>query len=118
VETSSRTLRLALIERARVAREAAEARRSLAVAAARRVCQSLVSRGAVGEAWLVGSAAWGGFGDGSDVDVVVRGLEARAVADVADELARATDLPVDLLRWEELPPSFQARVIADGSRLA
>jgi predicted nucleotidyltransferase len=118
VETSPRTLRKVLIERARVAREGAEAQRACAVAAARRACESLVAGGSIGEAWLVGSAAWGGFGAGSDLDVVVRGLRAAAAAEVADELARAAGVHVDLLRWEEIPPSLQARAIAEGTRLA
>lgn len=118
VETSPRTLRHALIERARVAREAAEATRAHAVTAARRVCEGLVARGVVREAWLIGSAAWGGFGVRSDLDIVVCGLDRSAAPEVADELVRDTGLPVDLLRWEEISPSLQARARSEGSRLA
>ena len=74
--------------------------------------------GTIAEAWLVGSAAWGGFGVRSDLDVVVRGLASEAVDEVADGLVVATGLPVDVLRIEELSERFAQRVVTEGERLA
>jgi predicted nucleotidyltransferase len=65
-------------------------------------------------AWLIGSLAWGGFGPRSDVDLVVEGLAAAHRVLLADRLGESTGRSVDLLPFEELPPAFQARVLAEG----
>jgi predicted nucleotidyltransferase len=65
-------------------------------------------------AWLIGSLAWGGFGVRSDVDVVVEGLAPRESTELELALVRRLGLPVDLLRFEELPESFRARVQREG----
>jgi predicted nucleotidyltransferase len=67
--------------------------------------------------WLIGSLAWGGFGERSDVDVVVRGATPASACRLEVELTQAIRLPVDVLRLEDLPPSFQERVERDGLRL-
>lgn len=67
-----------------------------------------------GRAWLIGSLAWGGFGPRSDVDLVVEGLADADRIALADRLGEATGRSVDLLLLEELPPAFQARVLAEG----
>lgn len=65
-------------------------------------------------AWLIGSLAWGGFGERSDVDVVVRGLEPAQAVRLERELARAAQAPVDLLDLDSLPADFRARVLEEG----
>jgi predicted nucleotidyltransferase len=115
---TARALRETLTARKRVERQRDEERREHAVSVLRMRCAELVARGTVAEAWLVGSAAWGGFGVRSDVDVVVRGLEPTACIDVADGLCAAAGVEVDLLRLEDLPERFRARVLAEGERLA
>lgn len=65
-------------------------------------------------AWLIGSLAWGGFGERSDVDVVVAGLSAADATRLEPLLVRVAGVPVDLLHLETLPESFRARVVSEG----
>jgi len=65
-------------------------------------------------AWLIGSLAHGTFGAASDVDLVVAGLEPEAAASLGLALADRLAARVDLLRLEELRPSFRDRVLAEG----
>ncbi len=101
---------------ARAARWSAECAR--VVSAARAACEALVRDGVVDAAWLVGSAAWGGWGERSDVDVVVRALDPRDFVAAWDRLGDAAGVHVDLLRIEELADGFRARVERDGVRMA
>jgi predicted nucleotidyltransferase len=66
------------------------------------------------EAWLIGSLAWGGFGEHSDVDVVVRNTSAVEATRLELALTRVVGVPVDLLRFEDLPAAFGARVEHEG----
>jgi predicted nucleotidyltransferase len=68
-------------------------------------------------AWLVGSLAWGGFGERSDVDVVVRGMGDARVAALWGVLVDTLDASVDVLRLEDLPEDFRRRVLTEGVRL-
>ena len=113
-------LRRTLVARSSAVRAASEIRRDLAVKAITDVATELARRGMVVEAWLIGSAAWGGFGLRSDVDVVVRGLAVseRAMAENAFSERVGAGVGVDLLRWEELPEGFCERVLGEGVRLA
>jgi predicted nucleotidyltransferase len=74
-------------------------------------------QGRLDAAWLVGSLAWGGFGERSDVDVVARGVDAARVGAVWADLMDALDARVDLLRLEDLPEAFRDRVLSEGKRL-
>jgi predicted nucleotidyltransferase len=65
-------------------------------------------------AWLIGSLAWGGFGERSDVDLVFRGVAPAEALALEAALAVTAEAPIDLLVFEALPPSFQARVLAEG----
>ncbi len=67
--------------------------------------------------WLIGSLAWGGFGEGSDVDLVVEGLDAAEASALTAHLIFALPVPAHVLRLEELSPSFRARVLAEGHEL-
>lgn len=111
-------LRRTLAARATRSRADAEDRRARAVDAAHAMCRELVAEGAIAEAWLIGSAAWGAFGDRSDLDIVVRGLASGDAVSLADRLADCVQIEVDLLRWEELDDSFRSRILALGERLA
>lgn len=111
-------LRRTLIDRARETRRADEARRARAVEAIRGACEELARTGALDAAWLIGSAAWGGFGERSDVDLVVRGLLPARLTETADRLSASAGVAVDLLRWEELDECFRTRIEREGVRLS
>jgi predicted nucleotidyltransferase len=70
------------------------------------------------ELWLIGSLAWGGFGVRSDVDVVARGLPIERVCAIETAWIFALREQVELLRFEELQPSFQERVLREGVLLS
>jgi predicted nucleotidyltransferase len=76
----------------------------------------IVRRGlpAKGRAWLIGSLAWGSFGERSDVDLVFDGVGDDRLTEIEIAIARATACPVDVLQLRELPASFQARVEREG----
>jgi predicted nucleotidyltransferase len=65
-------------------------------------------------AWLIGSLAWGGFGERSDVDLVLEGVDGPQATAIETLLSNATDLHVDILHLEHLPASFQRRVVNEG----
>ena len=111
VEDAVRTLR----ERAAGAR----VRRERRAEALRARVQEIVREGlpAGARAYLIGSLAWGGFGERSDVDLVVAGLSGGEVAHLERALATAVGVEVDLLRLEDIPASFRARVESEGVRL-
>ena len=67
-----------------------------------------------GRAWLIGSLAWGSFGQRSDVDLVFDGVDEGKLAEIEIAVARAADLSVDVLQLRELPPSFRSRVEREG----
>jgi len=68
-------------------------------------------------AWLIGSLAWGGADERSDVDVVLAGAPPALATRIEVMLAERMRLPSDVLRFEELPESFRARVERDGVRI-
>jgi len=108
VEESARNLR-ARAHRCRAERERRAARIRQAVV---RQVRPLLPRGA--RAWLIGSIAWGGFGERSDIDLVLRGVGGSEATRIEDAVARATGLEVDVLDFEALPSAFQARVTSEG----
>lgn len=69
------------------------------------------------DAWLIGSLAWGGFGERSDVDVVLRGCSSKAACRVEVALTTALRVAVEVLRFEELPATFRQRIEREGVRL-
>jgi len=66
------------------------------------------------KAWLIGSLAWGGFGERSDVDLVLDGVDSTLATSIEIALCRAVQVEVDLLTYRQLPPSFRARVEREG----
>jgi predicted nucleotidyltransferase len=65
-------------------------------------------------AWLIGSLAWGGFGERSDIDVVLSGVAPAAATLIEENIARAAGVEVDILHLEDLPDSFRQRVEQEG----
>jgi predicted nucleotidyltransferase len=65
-------------------------------------------------AWLVGSLAWGGFGERSDVDLVLDGVSGALATTIEIAVTKATGVEVDLLPFRGLSPSFQSRVQEEG----
>ncbi len=65
-------------------------------------------------AWLIGSLAWGGVGDHSDVDLVLGGGDSGLASRLELLLTRELDVPVEVLRVEDLPAAFQERVEREG----
>ncbi|HVW30736.1 MAG TPA: nucleotidyltransferase domain-containing protein [Polyangiaceae bacterium] len=68
--------------------------------------------------WLIGSLAWGNFGERSDVDLVLSGASSDIAEAIETAAARATAAPVDVLVFDDLPTDFRQRVERDGLRLA
>ena len=100
------------VDRALTERRAGEIRAKLSLAA-----RSLRREAAVDGAWLIGSLAWGGFGERSDADVVVRGADSSRAGALAGRLGEVAGVAIDLLLLEELPEGFRCRVITEGIRL-
>lgn len=71
-----------------------------------------------GRAWLIGSLAWGGFGERSDIDLVVERLGVDAATLLAEQLADATGRAVDVLVLDSLPASFRQRILDEGIDVA
>jgi predicted nucleotidyltransferase len=67
-----------------------------------------------GRAWIFGSLAWGGFGERSDLDLALSGVEQGRALALELSLSRALGVEVDLLSLEDLPPPFRARILEDG----
>ncbi len=103
-----------MIERARRDLEARSKEAERARAAVLEVLRPALVRGEVTRAWIIGSLALGYFGEGSDVDVVVEGLERAREGALRNALEDATHLEVDLLRLEELDAGFREAVLRDG----
>ena len=68
-------------------------------------------------AWLIGSLAWGGFGERSDVDLVVDGVDRAELVGIERAVAKAAGVEVDLLELGTLPSQFRARVLAEGCEI-
>jgi predicted nucleotidyltransferase len=114
VTTRPEDLAQALVAR-RKAANAAHAHRAVELRSALdAVIEHAVRDRAIRRAWLIGSLARGDFGVGSDVDVVVEGLAPERFASFWAVLCERLETEVDLLRLEELPPSFRARVLEEG----
>lgn len=101
-----------LCRRAALARLTSERSATVVRERAERVVRGLLRPGV--HAWLIGSLAWGGFGERSDVDVVLEGATDREATDLDVALARELRVPADVLRIEELGEPFAERVRREG----
>jgi len=106
-----------LVERRRSEQRRSEAEAARRHRAVRDAVRTLLLDGAVRRAWLIGSLAWGRPGVGSDVDLVVEGLDASSHAGAWAKLQSTVQARVDLLRFEDLPAAFRARVLEEGELL-
>jgi predicted nucleotidyltransferase len=57
------------------------------------------------------------FSEASDIDLAVAGLEFPQFMRLFAEAEELTRFPLDLLRWEEIDPSFQKVILAKGKVL-
>jgi hypothetical protein len=105
-------------ELARVLRERAADRRAADRKRGDRAWAALVTAlratGGFRRAWVVGSLGTERFGGGSDADVVVEGLPREAWGPTWAALQAAVDVPLDLLRLEELDDAFAETVSREG----
>lgn len=97
------------------ARRTREEREGTAAATRARLGQALLPQLPAGaRAWLIGSLAWGGFGERSDIDLVLAGVCPASAAAIERSLTLALKVTVEVLRLEELPGAFQRRILSDG----
>jgi predicted nucleotidyltransferase len=54
------------------------------------------------------------FSEASDIDLAVAGLEFPQFMQLFAEAKELTRFSLDLLRWEEVDPSFQRVIVAKG----
>lgn len=109
--TPADTLRTLRARSARARLEASERARKLRIAVEALVRSRLPPEG---RAWLIGSLAWGDFGERSDVDLVFDQVSAPETAAIEVELSRALGVAVDRLHLGDLSPEFRARVEREG----
>ena len=100
--------------------QASEKRRREALAAADRCAADLSRRWpSVAEVWLFGSVLGSGFTSCSDLDLAVKGLPRLELLAAMAAMERISpDIPVDLVRLEDLDPHWQQRIRERGKRLA
>ena len=65
-------------------------------------------------AWLIGSLAWGDFGERSDVDLVLYGVSSARATELELALVRSLELAVDLLQFDNLEDDFRQRILIEG----
>jgi predicted nucleotidyltransferase len=110
--TSPHDMVVTLQQRSARAREAALKRAAEVRAQVVELVRGQLPAGA--RAWLVGSLAWGSFGERSDVDLVLDGVSGPFGTAIEIAVTRATGVEVDLLPFRGLSPSFQSRVLQEG----
>ena len=110
--TSPHDMVVTLLQRSARAREAALKRAGEVRAQVVELVRGQLPAGA--RAWLVGSLAWGGFGERSDVDLVLDGVSGPFGTAIEIAVTRSIGVEVDLLPFRGLSPSFQSRVLQEG----
>lgn len=92
--------------------------RSLAVL--RSACRPLLEERAAPEVILYGSLAWGTLRPASDVDLAVRGQSSADYplwASRLEEALEALELPLEIVRFEDLGEGLQQKILKRGVRL-
>lgn len=109
----------ALVLRTRT-RQAAEERQRLEVMHTLREAVPLIAEElSLGHVWVIGSAAWGGFGLRSDVDLVVEhGERTGARVELADRVGSLLGRVVEVLPLAQVVDSLRRRTLAEGVRVA
>jgi predicted nucleotidyltransferase len=106
-----------LVRRRKVEREGTQRHaQKLRLAVASEVAAIVADRWAR-RAWLIGSLAWGTFGERSDVDIAFEGLAIDRIGAVASRLGDCLRVGVDVLRLEDLSGGFRDRVLEEGIEL-
>ena len=54
------------------------------------------------------------FSEASDIDLAIAGLDFRSFMNLVGEAEDLTDFPLDLIRWEDIHPSFQKIILMKG----
>ncbi len=54
------------------------------------------------------------FSEASDIDLAVAGVDSVVFLHLLGEAEALTDFPLDILRWEEVPPAFQKTILMKG----
>jgi predicted nucleotidyltransferase len=54
------------------------------------------------------------FSETSDIDLAVAGVDPIVFLQLLGDAEALTDFPLDILRWEEVPPAFQRTILAKG----
>ncbi|NEO27206.1 MAG: nucleotidyltransferase domain-containing protein [Kamptonema sp. SIO4C4] len=54
------------------------------------------------------------FSEASDIDLAIAGVDVITFMTLLGEAEEMTDFPLDLLRWEEVHPSFQKVILMKG----
>lgn len=54
------------------------------------------------------------FSEASDIDLAVVGVAPVVFLRLIGDAEALTDFPLDILRWEEVPPVFQRTILAKG----
>jgi predicted nucleotidyltransferase len=115
MQTRPSDLTRTLMARARQARAVHHERRDRSRRAVELALLELRAAGELRRAWLIGSVLDDAFGERSDVDVVIEGVPLERLADVREAIGEHCPVAVDVLRFEDLPPSFRARVDVEGA---
>lgn len=107
-----------LLERAEARARDLEARREAVLRRIPELAAALRESFGATEVWLFGSLAWGGFREGSDVDLAVRGVRPARIDEAMVEAWRRLDQEVDVVDMDTLSSEFRARIEREGTRLA
>lgn len=113
-EAEFRRLRRALVRRRRQ-QDAARIRQAREKAA--RVCDLLKRDYGVTEVYLYGSLAWGGFGEASDIDLLVVGAKGSYWQMYLAAESAAAPFPVHLVDLADASPSLREEVLRRGIRM-
>lgn len=103
-----------LIARMQSRQDAERQRSAMLREQAHAAARALAAELAVRRTWLFGSLAWGTPHGGSDVDLLVEGLEPGLMASAERRVAGMIAAPVDLVRREEAPEGLVERVEREG----
>jgi predicted nucleotidyltransferase len=95
-----------------------QARYQEALATAEKIGQTLRQRWNADNAYLFGSClAKERFRMDSDIDIAAVGLDSAKFFRIWAEIERETDFEIDLVAWEDAPPSLRERIKTEGREI-